>query len=162
MRSSTALRSPGHLRFAQDDRLFMRFAQEQRPATRGGEVLPLHLSLRSGHLPATDLRMFAVFTPPDGPTWQRILFGAAAVIILLHAYRGWRSGAVRQIVSIVALVLAYAAAIFGRDMIVPLLRPIGLPDRYLSFIGGVLLATVIYGTVMVLSAIIFKKTAQQD
>ena len=84
------------------------------------------------------------------------------MIILLHAYRGWRSGAVRQIVSIVALVLAYAAAIFGRDMIVPLLRPIGLPDRYLSFIGGVLLATVIYGTVMVLSAIIFKKTAQQD
>jgi uncharacterized membrane protein required for colicin V production len=106
--------------------------------------------------------MFAVFTPPDGPTWQRILFGAAAVIILVQAYRGWRSGAVRQIVSIVALVLAYAAAFFGRDTVVPLLRPMGLPDRHLSFIGGVLLATVVYSLIMILSAIIFKKTSQQD
>ena len=100
--------------------------------------------------------MFAVFTPPDGSSWQRILFGAAAVIILVQAYRGWRSGAVRQIVSIVALVLAYAAAFFGRDLVVPLLRPMGLPDRQLSFIGGVLLATAVYGLIMILSAIVFK------
>ncbi len=106
--------------------------------------------------------MLAVTTPPDGTSWQSILFGGAAAIVLIHAWRGWRLGVMRQLISILALVLAYLAATVERDRIVPLLRPLGLPDRYLSFVGGVLLAIVIYSVVMMLSAIIFKKTSQQD
>jgi hypothetical protein len=121
-----------------------------------------HLPLRSRGRPATDVRMFALSHPPAGTPWPSILFGAAALIVLVQAWRGWRAGAVRQLVSLAALALAYAAAIFGRDLVVPMLRPLGLPDRQLSFIGGMLLATVIYGGIMIVAAIVFKKTSQQD
>ena len=93
---------------------------------------------------------------------QKILFGIAAVIVLVTAWRGWRAGAVRQLVSLCALGLAYAAAFLGGGLVAPLLAPFALPERQAHFVGGALLATAIYGAIMLVSTIVFKKTAQQD
>src|SRR5262249_2235816 len=106
--------------------------------------------------------MFAASTTAPAITWAPILFVGAALFVLIQAVRGWRAGVMRRIVSILALVFAFLAATIERDRMVPLLRPWGLPDRYLSFIGGILLGTAIYAVVMVIAAIIFKKTSQQD
>ena len=93
---------------------------------------------------------------------SRILFVVAAFVVLIHAWRGWRAGVVRQVVSLVALVVAGAAAFFGRELLVPVLRPLGLPERQLSFVAGAVLGVVIYFAILIFSAIVFKKTSQQD
>ena len=67
---------------------------------------------------------------------SRILFVVAALVVLIHAWRGWRAGVVRQVVSLVALVVAGAAAFFGRELLVPVLRPLGLPEHPDELDGG--------------------------
>ncbi len=91
----------------------------------------------------------------------KILFIGAALLLLVHFWRGWRSGVMRQLFSLIALALAFLAAMFGRELLVPFLRPLGLPDRQLSIIGAVLAALVIYILVSVLSAVLFKNTSDQ-
>lgn len=94
-------------------------------------------------------------------TGPKILFIGAALILLLHFWRGWRSGVMRQLFSLVAIALAFLAGMVGREMLVPLLRPLGLPDRQLSLVGAVLAALVIYILVSLFSALLFKNTSEQ-
>ena len=101
-------------------------------------------------------------SPPTPELGPKILFAGAALVVLIHAWRGWRAGVVRQVVSLVAFGVAGAAAYFGNGLLVPVLRPLGLPERQLSFVAAAVLALVIYGGILMFSAIIFKKTSQQD
>src|SRR5690242_18984341 len=88
-------------------------------------------------------------------------FIGATVLVLLMAFRGWKLGIVRQTVSIFSLALAYVAAWFGGGYLVPFLRPLGFPDRILSYIGSALLGMFVYGFIALISGLIFKKTAHQ-
>jgi hypothetical protein len=94
--------------------------------------------------------------------WQFLFFAVAAVVILLHTWRGWKSGPVRQVVTILALGCAYAAAFFGGPLLVPFLKPLGMPDLVLRVIGGALIGIVIFSLVTGVSALVFKKTSQQS
>lgn len=95
-------------------------------------------------------------------SWQIAFFAAAAILVLLKAWRGWRLGVVRQVISLVALAGAYLAGIFGGRFTVPLLRPVlGFPEPILILLSGVLLGAAVYLSIAMIGAILFKKTAEQ-
>ena len=97
------------------------------------------------------------------PVWQTVFLSFAIVLFLFEFVRGWRLGILRQLMRGVAIIAAYAAAYFGGELMVPLLRPIlKWPDFVISMIGGALLAIVVYGVIASLGSILFKRTAQQS
>ena len=93
---------------------------------------------------------------------QLIFFGGAALLIVMQGIRGWRLGVVRQTVQLLAIVGAYASAWIASPHLVPMLQPLGYPDFVLRAAGGACIGTLVYLIVSVASAIIFKKTADQD
>jgi membrane protein required for colicin V production len=85
------------------------------------------------------------------------------VLILFEIVRGWRLGLLRQLMRLVALVVAYAAAFFGGRLLVPITRPFfKMPDFVLSALAGALLAFVAYAVVSSMGMILFKRTGEQD
>ncbi len=100
--------------------------------------------------------------PAKLDSWQLLFFIAAALFIGLKAWRGWRLGVVRQATGIVALIAAYAVAIYGGRLLVPVLRPFGIPDGLLGIVGGALLGVLVFFAVTITSAVLFKKTSQQS
>ena len=93
---------------------------------------------------------------------QWVFFAVAALCLLYQITRGWQRGVMRQLVYLVALLLAYPVAWFAGPMMLPALRPLGFPDFVLSAVGGSALAFVVFVVVSVLGAILFKKTSQQE
>lgn len=97
------------------------------------------------------------------PVWQTVFISFAVILILLEIIRGWRLGILRQLVRVAAVMLAYAAAIFCGNLVVPLVRPlVSMPDIVLSALAGAILALLVYATVAGLGSILFKRTAQQS
>ena len=47
------------------------------------------------------------------PLWQLVFISFAIVLILFEIVRGWRLGLMRQVMRVIAIVAAYAAAFFG-------------------------------------------------
>ena len=99
--------------------------------------------------------------PSGFERWQLIAFAAAAVLVLIMAWRGWRLGLVRQFISLGALLCAYSVAIFGGRALTPILRPLGIPDGILGVAGGAILGIFVYALMSVTGAVLFKKTAHQ-
>jgi Colicin V production protein len=96
------------------------------------------------------------------PLWQAVFISFAVVFILFEVVRGWRLGLIRQLVRVVALVTAYAAAVFGGRLLVPITRPfLKMPDIVLSIVAGAALALVIYAVVTSMGMVLFKRTGQQ-
>ena len=94
--------------------------------------------------------------------WQMIFVSFALILILFEVVRGWRRGAVRQVVRLFALGAAYAVAFFGGPMLLPLVRPfLRAPDFFISIVAGAILALVVYAGITTLGAILFKRTGQQ-
>jgi hypothetical protein len=105
-------------------------------------------------------------TPPEiagSPVWQTVFISFAIVLILFETIRGWRLGVMRQLMRVVAVVAAYAAAYFGGDLLVPVLRSwLKMPDLLISALAGMILAVTVYGVISSLGTILFKRTAQQS
>lgn len=101
--------------------------------------------------------------PSDGSESGSILllFGAIALILFM-TWRGWRLGLVRQALSIVALAMSYIAGYSLGRFLIPILRPAGFPDRVLTIFGAVLVGLFVYTGLMILTAVLFKRTAQQS
>lgn len=96
-------------------------------------------------------------------TWQTVFLSFAIVLILFEMVRGWRLGIMRQLMRVAAVAGAYAAAYFGGDLLVPLLRSwLRVPDMLISVAGGAILAVAAYGIISSLGTILFKRTAQQN
>lgn len=93
---------------------------------------------------------------------SKLLFIGVGFLLLLHFWHGWRAGFLRQIGGILAIALAVVAALFGRGMLVPFLRPFGLPDRHLSFIAGAVLFLGVYILTGILTGLFFKNTAGHE
>ena len=101
-------------------------------------------------------------SPATGSTlWQTVFVSFAVVLLLFEIIRGYRLGLPRQLMRGVAVIAAYAAAYFGGNLILPLLRPVlKWPDFIVSMIGSALLAIVVYGVIASLGTLLFKRTAQ--
>ena len=97
------------------------------------------------------------------PLWQAVFISFAVVLILFEVVRGWRLGLLRQLVRVAALAAAYAAAVFGGRLFVPMARPfLKMPDIVLSILAGAVLALVIYAFVTSMGMVLFKRTGQQN
>ena len=97
------------------------------------------------------------------PLWQAVFISFAVVLILFEVVRGWRLGLLRQLVRVAALAAAYAAAVFGGKLLVPIARPfLKMPDIVLSILAGAVLALVIYAFVTSMGMVLFKRTGQQN
>jgi hypothetical protein len=97
------------------------------------------------------------------PLWQAVFISFAVVFILFEVVRGWRLGLIRQLVRVAALVAAYAAAVFGGRLLVPIVRPfVKMPDIVLSLLAGAVLALVVYALVTSMGMVLFKRTGQQN
>jgi membrane protein required for colicin V production len=97
------------------------------------------------------------------PLWQALFIFFGVVFILFEVVRGWRLGLIRQLVRVVALVAAYAAAVFGGRLFVPIARPfLKMPDIVLSILAGAVLALVIYALVTSMGMVLFQRTGQQN
>jgi uncharacterized membrane protein required for colicin V production len=97
------------------------------------------------------------------PLWQAVFISFAVVFILFEFVRGWRLGLIRQLVRVAALATAYAAAVFGGRLLVPITRPfLKMPDIVLSIVAGAVLALVIYAVVTSMGMVLFKRTGQQN
>ena len=101
-------------------------------------------------------------SPGTGSTlWQTVFVSFAVVLLLFEIIRGYRLGLPRQLMRGVAVIAAYAAAYFGGNLMLPLLRPVlKWPNFIVSMIGGGLLAIVVYGVIASLGTLFFKRTAQ--
>ncbi len=96
------------------------------------------------------------------PVWQMAFLAGALLIVLIEVLRGWRLGVVRQLVRAAALVLAYAAALFGSAALLPILRPFfKAPNIIISAMSGAVLALIVYIVVATVGAVLFKRTSQQ-
>ena len=97
------------------------------------------------------------------PIWQVVFLSFAVMLVLFEIVRGWRLGLMRQIMRVVAIVAAYAAAYFGGQMLVPVARPLlKIPDLVLSILCSVVLAMLVYAIVAGIGTIVFKRTRQQS
>jgi membrane protein required for colicin V production len=96
------------------------------------------------------------------PLWQVVFISFGVVLILFEVLRGWRLGLLRQIMRLIALAAAYAAAFFGAGLFIPVARSFfKMPDPVLSILCGAILAFAAYLLVSSLGMILFKRTAQQ-
>ena len=104
-------------------------------------------------------------SPPvvdSGSGWQYVFVSLAIVVLLLEIIHGWRLGLVRQLVRMIAIVVAYSCAFFGARATVPLMRSFfKLPDPILAVLGGAIVAAILFAAINVTGAFLFKKTAQQ-
>jgi uncharacterized membrane protein required for colicin V production len=115
----------------------------------------LHLFLSAIQNPQSEIA--------GSPVWQTVFISFAIVLILFEIIRGWRLGIMRQLARVAAVAAGYAAAYFGGDMLVPLLRSfLKMPDIVISALGGAILAVAVYGIIASLGTILFKRTAQQS
>ena len=74
---------------------------------------------------------------PSGSNWQIVFVSLAVVILLLEVIHGWRLGLIRQLVRVIAIIVAYSCGFFAAGATVPLLRPhLKLPDPILAAVGG--------------------------
>ena len=96
------------------------------------------------------------------PLWQLVFISFAVVLVLFEIVRGWRLGLMRQIMRVVAIVAAYAAAFLGGRLLVPVARPLlQLPDVVMSILCSAILALLVYVIVTGIGTIVFKRTRQQ-
>jgi hypothetical protein len=110
----------------------------------------------------------AITNPQPGATsgsssWQLVFISLAVVILLLEVIHGWRLGLIRQLVRVIAIIVAYSCGFFAAGATVPLLRPhLKLPDPILAAVGGTILAFILFAAINLVGAFLFKKTAQQS
>jgi len=97
----------------------------------------------------------------DVDRWQFVFIISAALFVAYQMVRGWRVGIVRQAVNLFALILAYAVAIFGGRLAVPVLRPFGYPDFVVSLIIGSIMALLVFAAISMAGRILFRRTNQQ-
>src|SRR5215831_8024029 len=77
--------------------------------------------------------------------WQTVFVSFAVVLILFEIIRGWRLGFMRQLVRIIAVIVAYASAVFGGRLLVPVFRPfLRVPDIVVTTLAGAIVAIVVY------------------
>src|SRR5689334_25407420 len=95
--------------------------------------------------------------------WQLVFVSLAVVILLLEIIHGWRLGLIRQLVRVIAIVVAYGCGFFAANATIPIMRScLKLPDPILAILGGAILAFVLFAVINLIGAFLFKRTAQHS
>ena len=88
--------------------------------------------------------------------WQLAFFCAAAILVLAKTWQGWRMGILRQLVNILALVVAYVVGYFS------LVLFLNRAPRVWGVTLAVVMALVVYVGVSIMGKVFFKKTSQKS
>src|SRR5512133_2370446 len=120
--------------------------------TYGKEVLgtPRHASIL--------IPMLAVIANPQpdpggASNWQLVFVSLAVVILLLEIIHGWRLGLIRQLVRVIAIIVAYSCGFFAARATIPLMRSFfKLPDPILAVLGGAILGFVLFAAINLIGA----------
>lgn len=92
---------------------------------------------------------------------QKVFLGVAGGVLLITAFRGWRLGPVRQLISVVALLAAYLTGWYFGGAAVPMLRPLKLPNIVLETLGGMGVGVLTYVVIVVSGGFLFGTTRDQ-
>ncbi len=96
-------------------------------------------------------------------SWRSALLVAAGVVILFKAWHGWRLGVVRQAISLGALAVATGCGVFAARPAGAILGAmISFPEQVLAAVGGLAIGIVVFAAISIVSAILFKKTSDQE
>src|SRR5207245_11145023 len=91
------------------------------------------------------------------PGWQYVFISLAIVIVLLEIIHGWRLGLVRQLVRVIAIIVAYSCAFFGARATVPIMRSfLNLPDPILAVLGGAIVAAFLFAGFNLTASCLFR------
>src|SRR5205807_10271653 len=97
------------------------------------------------------------------PGWQFVFISLAVVIILLEIIHGWRLGLVRQLVRVIAIVVAYSCAVFAAGATVPFMHWVfKLADPILAVLGGAILAAIPFSAVNLPGAFLLRTSMQWE
>lgn len=91
-----------------------------------------------------------------------VFYAAAGLFVLFKAWHGWRLGVVRQGWGILAAAVAWVVAFFGSEFIGGILASLGVPDFFTGVAGGLAVAALLYVVILLVGAVLFKKTADQS
>lgn len=130
-----------------------------------GRCTPLCIAVSTLIAPPSMLGAVANPQPsaPAGSSWQLVFISLAILIFLLEIIHGWRLGLIRQLVRVIAIIVAYSCGFFAAGATVPLLRPhLKFPDPILAAVGGAILAFIVFTAINATGAALFKKTGQQS
>jgi len=94
--------------------------------------------------------------------FQLLFLSGSVLLVLVQSIRGWRIGVVRQLVNLVALVVAYGVAILAGRAATPILHPLGYPDLLMSVIAGSICCCVVYYALKGVGAVVFRRTNEQS
>lgn len=95
--------------------------------------------------------------------WQLVFVSLAVVILLLEVIHGYRLGLIRQLVRVIAIIVAYACGFFAANATIPIMRSyLKLPDPILAILGGAILGFILFAAINLIGAFLFKRTAQHS
>lgn len=99
---------------------------------------------------------------PASPTWQALVFLAAGLFLLWELWAGWRRGIIRAGLHFVAFVLSGFIGIIAGKSAAALMGWISPGSAALvGLVVGAVVMLLVLGLALLLSAILFKRTAQQ-
>src|SRR5438105_14412890 len=97
------------------------------------------------------------------PGWQFACVSLAIVVLLLEIIHGWRLGLIRQLVRVIAIVVAYSCAFFAARATIALMHSFfRLPDPILAVLRGAILAAMLFAAINLIGASLFRDTAQEE
>jgi len=92
--------------------------------------------------------------------WQMLFVSFTILIILLEIIHGWRIGLTRQLVRVVAIIVAYGCAVFAGPAVLPIARSfVRLPDPILAILGGAALGAILFAILNGIGPLLFKRTS---
>ena len=97
--------------------------------------------------------------PADIPTWVP---ACAGFYLLASIWLGWRRGLVRQAASLIGILAGLALGFTVGPILAPAVPALGFPSFFKPAISGCALGLCVWGALMLLSSIVFRKTEEQD
>lgn len=100
--------------------------------------------------------------PSGSPLWQAGLLFFAVVFLLFEAWRGWRAGAVRTAINLLALLISGILAVVAAQVAASLVGGLDTPAGFIAalVVGGGL-GTLAFLIIWVIGAVFFKRTVHQ-
>jgi len=97
--------------------------------------------------------------PADIPTWVP---ACAGFYLLASIWLGWRRGLVRQAASLIGILAGLVLGFTVGPFLAPAVPALGFPSFFKPVLSGGALGLFVWGAIMLLSSIVFRKTEEQD
>ncbi len=94
-------------------------------------------------------------------TLKAAYYGVWLFFIAALGWNGWRQGLARQLMTLVAIACAYAAAIYGASSAAPIFAFLKYPPQVTTLIGGAAVGCATFLAVHGIRRWLFKRTSQQ-